>query len=222
MKSLEELPRERIFMEGEEALDEPDLLALILGAGTRHRGVRRMAAELLLVAGGLRALSRRGIREMMAFEGIGPARAARLAAAFALARRLGAAPLRRGMRVRCSRDVYEHFNSRCRDLEKEVFLVLLLDTKHRVIREERISMGSLSASIVHPREVFQPAIRESACAIVAVHNHPSGDPTPSREDFEITVRLKDVGKLVGIHLLDHIVLGDGSFVSFREDRLMEW
>ncbi len=216
------LPRERLFMEGEEALADPDLLALILGIQGRHRDARKAAADLLQQAGGLRALSRRGMGEMMAVNGIGPARAARLAAFFALARRLETSPLRRGMRVRCSRDVYEHFSSQCRDLEKEVFLVLLLDTKHRVIREERISVGSLSASIVHPREVFQPAIRESAGAIVAVHNHPSGDPTPSREDYEITVRLKDVGDLVGIHLLDHIVLGEGTFVSFREDRLVQW
>ena len=216
------LPRERLFMEGEEALADPDLLALILGIQGRHRDARKAAADLLQQAGGLRALSRRGMGEMRAGNGIGPARAARLAAFFALARRLETSPLRRGMRVRCSRDVYEHFSSQCRDLEKEVFLVLLLDTKHRVIREERISVGSLSASIVHPREVFQPAIRESAGAIVAVHNHPSGDPTPSREDYEITVRLKDVGDLVGIHLLDHIVLGEGTFVSFREDRLVQW
>jgi len=159
---------------------------------------------------------------MMALCGIGPARAARLKAVVTLAQRLGERRLAPGMAVKSSRAVFDHFHLRLRDSKREVFLVLLLDSKHRVIREERVSEGSLTASIVHPREVFQAAISELAGAILAIHNHPSGDPTPSAEDFEITRRLKDAGDLLGIQLLDHVILGDGEFVSFREHRLLDW
>lgn len=110
---------------------------------------------------------------------------------------------------------------RLRDLRKEVFLALLLDGRNRLLREERISEGSLTSAIVHPREVFAPAIRESAGAIVVVHNHPSGDPTPSREDLEITARLAQVGRLVGINLLDHVILGDPGYLSLRERGYLE-
>lgn len=214
--------RENILYCGDRSLDDADLVALILGSGTAGIRVRELALEMLDRCGGLRAFAAMSGFEMMTFEGIGPARAARLQAALALARRLHERRLDPGERLRSSRDVFDHFHLRYRDLKKEIFMILLLDTKHRVIREERVSEGSLTASIVHPREVFKPAISEQAGAILAVHNHPSGDPTPSREDFEITRRLKEVGSLVGIDLLDHVIVGDGDFVSFREHRLINW
>ncbi len=215
-------PREKILASGPESLDDAELVALVLGSGTRNNNVREIARRLLRRAGGLRRLALASAGEMMSFNGIGPARAARLQAVVALAGRLSEARLAPGDRIKCSRDVFDHFHFRLRDLKKEVFLILLLDSKHRMMREIRVSEGSLTASIVHPREVFNSAIRESAGSILAVHNHPSGDPTPSCEDFEVTKRLKEAGRLIGIHLLDHVVLGDGRFVSFREHCLIDW
>lgn len=217
-----EKPREKILLHGDRYLSEQELMALILGSGTRGRDAVRLSGELLEATGGLRGLSRKRGTEVMHWKGIGPARAARILAVFGLARRLNAQPLRAGLKIRSGRDVFAHFNPLLRDRKKEIFIALLLDSKNRLLREERISEGSLTASIVHPREVFQAAIRESAAAILAVHNHPSGDPSPSQEDFDITLRLKEVGELVGIRLLDHIVLGEQNYVSFREHRLIVW
>ena len=214
--------RSRILEQGGGSLDDADLLALVLGRRTGIRSARDLARQILSTTGGLRGFSNRSAKEMMALFGVGPAQAARLKAVVTLSQRLGERRLSPGMPVKSSRAVFDHFHLRLRDAKREIFLVLLLDSKHRVIREERVSEGSLTASIVHPREVFQAAISELAGAIVAIHNHPSGDPTPSAEDFEITRRLKDAGELLGIHLLDHVILGDGEFVSFREHRLLEW
>jgi DNA repair protein RadC len=215
-------PREKMLIYGEDALSDRELIALIVGSGTRSMTVSSLAGKLLDEAGGLRGLANRKGREMMGFEGIGPARAARLLATFTLARRLHAIRLRPGLPLRSSRDVFEHYHPLLRDAKRETFIVLLLDSKNRVMKEERISQGSLTASIVHPREVFHAAIRESAAALLALHNHPSGDPSPSREDYEITVRLREVGELVGIRLVDHVILGEERFVSFREHGLIEW
>ena len=119
-----------------------------------------------------------------------------------------------------SQDAFSHFHERLCDYRREVFLALLLDSKNRLIREVQISEGSLNASIVHPREVFAPVLRESAAAILFVHNHPSGDPTPSREDIEITKRLKQVGDLMGVRVLDHIIVGNGDYVSLADRGLL--
>jgi DNA repair protein RadC len=116
--------------------------------------------------------------------------------------------------------VFRHFHERLRDRKKEVFLTLLLDAKNRVLREIQVSEGSLNASIVHPREVFAPVIRESAAAVLFVHNHPSGDPTPSREDLELTGRLREAGTLMGVRVLDHIIIGNGRYMSFADQGLM--
>ncbi len=216
------LSRRRILTRGGGALDDAELLTLVLGQGTAMRSARDLAHQILSTHGGLRGFANRSGKEMMAVCGIGPAQAARLKAVVTLSQRLGERRLSPGMAVKSSRAVFDHFHLRLRDAKREIFLVLLLDSKHRIIREERVSEGSLTASIVHPREVFQAAISELAGAIVAIHNHPSGDPTPSAEDFEVTRRLKDAGELLGIQLLDHVILGDGEFVSFREHRLLEW
>ncbi len=207
---------------GDELLSEVDLITLILGTGTKKMDAGKLAEILLNDAGGLRGLARRKGAEVMRVHGIGPAKASRIMATFSLARRLNASRLCPGFKVSSSRDVFLHYNPLLRDTKKEVFIILLLDSKNRLIREERVSEGSLTASIVHPREVFNAAIRESAAAVLAVHNHPSGDPRPSREDHAITVRLKEVGDLVGIRLLDHVIVGEEDYVSFREHRLVVW
>jgi len=212
---------EQILTAGENGLTDSELLSLILGWKAGSNG-HESPDRILSRVGGMRSLASKSGTEMLTFRGIGRFQAARLAAVFALVSRLCGMRLHPGVRLRSSRDVFEHFHLRSRDLKKENFWILLLDSKNRMIREERVSEGSLTAAIVHPREVFRSAIAESARAILAVHNHPSGDPTPSREDFEITLRLKQVGELVGIELLDHVILGDGEFLSLREHKLVEW
>jgi DNA repair protein RadC len=216
----EERPRERLGRHGPEALSPADLLALLLGTGTRGRSAVTVGQGLIESAGGLRRLSTRTLREVAALPGMGEARAARVVAAFALGRRTGELRMTPGARFRSGADIFRHYHGRLRDLRKEQFWAILLDGKNRVLREERVSEGSLTASLVHPREVFAPAIRESAGAMVFVHNHPSGDPTPSVEDVEITRRLCAVADLVGIRILDHVVVGDGAYVSFLERGLL--
>lgn len=158
-------------------------------------------------------------QELLA-SGIPPASARKLAAVADLAREWTCQRLQSGSRFRSAGDIFRHFHLRLRDIKKEQFWALLLDGKNRVKAEVRISEGSLTASLVHPREVFAPAIRASAGALVFVHNHPSGDPTPSVEDVEITRRLCSVADLVGIRILDHVVVGDGAYVSFLERGLI--
>ncbi len=215
-------PRGRIRCFGEESLSDEDLIALILGSGTRQCGVGRIAGQLIEQAGGLRSLTGMRGAEIMHARGIGPARAARLLAAFSLARRLSVRPLFPGRKVECSRDIFDYYHPLLRDKKKEFFFVLLLDSKNRLVAEEKVSEGSLTASIVHPREVYLSAVRSSAAGVLVLHNHPSGDPSPSREDYEITIRLKEVGDLLGIALLDHVILGEDRYVSFREHRLISW
>jgi DNA repair protein RadC len=216
----EERPRERLARLGPDALAAGELVAVILGTGTRGRSAVEVAQGLLEEAGGLRRLSTRTLREIAAAYGLGDARAARVMAAFALGRQVSQLRLTPGARFRSGADIFRHYHGRLRDLRKEQFWAVLLDGKNRVLREERVSEGSLTASLVHPREVFAPAIRESAGALVFVHNHPSGDPTPSVEDVEITRRLCAVADLVGIRILDHVVVGDGAYVSFLERGLL--
>jgi len=210
------LPRERLLAHGEAALSCQELLALLLGSGTARASASELARLLLLLGGGLRGLARRGLNELLELDGIGPAQAARLSAAFEIGRRLAVEVPLRGVALRGGGDVYGLLAPKVRDLRKEVFLALLLDGKNRLIREERVSEGSLTSSIVHPREVFAPAIRESAAALIVAHNHPSGDPTPSREDLEVTARLAEAGRLLGITLIDHVILGDPGYVSLRD------
>lgn len=209
-------PRERLVDRGPAALAPAELLALLLGTGVRGESAHELSARLLQRAGGMRALAQRSIDELSRERGIGLARASRLVAAFEIGRRVAQGCATRGIPIRGGGDVYRLLGPRLRDYKKEVFIALLLDGRHRLLREERVSEGSLTASIVHPREVFGPAIREAAAAVVVAHNHPSGDPAPSREDLAVTARLLEVGQLVGIDLLDHVVIGDPGYVSLRE------
>lgn len=213
-------PRERILHDGPSALGTDELVALVLGTDAGARGAGRVAEDVLSDAGGLRRLAARTPTEVASVAGVGSARAARLLAALELGRRCAAEPLVRGLPVRASADVFRHFHPALRDLRIEQFRVVLLDGKHRMMREELISQGTLTSSPVHPREVFAAAIRHSAAALILVHNHPSGDPTPSADDIEITRRLAQVGELVGIRVLDHVIVGDGAFASLADRGLM--
>jgi len=172
--------------------------------------------ELLRRLEGLQGLSNRGLDELCQVPGIGLAKAAQLKAALELGKRALATPLSTGMRISSSADLFHHYYPRLRDLRHEVFKIVLLDAKHTIIRDATVSEGSLTLSIVHPREVFNLAVRESAAAVILLHNHPSGDPQPSPEDRALTARLVAAGDLLGIRVLDHLVTGDKRYISFAD------
>jgi DNA repair protein RadC len=218
----EERPREKLLARGSGSLSDAELLALVLRTGD---AVSRMSAldhaRLLLQRfGSLRQLAAASVAELCAIKGIGPAKAAELLAVFELARRFGRTSLQPGARYSCPQEVFSHFHEQLRDHKRERFIALLLDSKNRLLREVGISEGSLTASIVHPREVFAPVVREAAAAVLFVHNHPSGDPSPSREDLEITRRLKEAGELMGVRVLDHIIIGNEDYVSLADRGLL--
>jgi len=209
-------PRERLAALGPAALANSELVALLLRTGSSNRSALDLAAAVLAAARGLEGLALASVAELEGHPGLGPAKAATVAAAIELGRRAAGRPLARGEALRGPADVYHHFAARLRDEPCERFLAVLLDGRHRVLGEVTVSQGTLTASLVHPREVFRPAIRQAAAAIVLVHNHPSGDPTPSAEDRNVTRRLQDAGELVGIRVVDHVVIGAGGFHSFDE------
>jgi DNA repair protein RadC len=217
-----ERPREKLMNRGAEALTDAELLALVIRTGDAATGQSAidLGRQLLQEFGDLRALAAAGMTEICRIKGAGTAKAASIKAALELANRCQARRLAIWDRFTSPEQVYEHYHFTYRDRRKEYFLALLLDGKNRVIREVQISEGSLNQSIVHPREVFNPAVRESAAAIILVHNHPTGDPAPSREDREITRRLREAGDLMGVKVLDHIIIGDGSFVSFASEGML--
>jgi DNA repair protein RadC len=213
-------PREKLLRRGPQELADAELLALVLGGGTPERSALELAGILLARFGTLTRLATRTPAEISAVRGMGPAKSAAVLAALDLGRRLQERPIVPGAHFSSSHDLVAHYGPRLRDRKTELFLAVLLDGKNRVLREVRISQGSLTASIVHPREVFNAAIRESAAAVVFVHNHPSGDPSPSRQDLEVTRRLVRTGEVVGIRVLDHVILGAEGHVSFADSGLL--
>lgn len=218
----DERPREKLLKRGVSALSDAELLALVLRTGDAAAGKSAidLGRELLeRFNGNLRELAQAEIHELQQIKGLGPAKATSVKAAFALGSRFQARKLETLERFTSPAQVFDFFHHELRDSRKELFLALLLDGKNRITRKVQISQGSLNQSIVHPREVFAPAVRESAAAVIFIHNHPSGDPAPSREDREITRRLKEAGDLLGIRVLDHIIIGDGSYFSFVESGL---
>jgi len=193
--------------------DSADLFARVLAplAEGPRLGLARLVEEE-----GLGGLSRMDPESLMALGGLRAGQARRLAAAFELGRAVERAGRRTGVALSSPAEVYRLLAPELRGLDKETFHVLLLDTRHRLRGRRRVSEGTLTASLVHPREVFGPALARGAAAVVVVHNHPSGDPEPSAEDEAVTRRLLDAGRLLGIPLLDHVVLGEGAWVSLRQ------
>ncbi len=214
----DERPREKLLAHGAENLTDAELLALIIRTGdaSSKASAVDLARALLARFGSLRKLAAASIAELRQEGGIGPAKAAEIQALFQIAKRFADQRLQPGDAYSCAHDAFLHFHERLCAYRKEVFIALLLDSKNRLIREVQISTGSLSASIVHPREVFAPVLKESAAAVLFVHNHPSGDPAPSHEDIEITQRLKKIGDLMGVRVLDHIIIGNGAYVSLAD------
>lgn len=210
-------PRERILQVGEQRMSDVECIALVLRTGRARESAEEMAYRLLSAYGGLPALAAASVREVAQQPGVGPVRAAALGAAFGLARRLVESRYQPGVAVRSGADVARVVRESARGSGRESFFVLLLDARHRVMGFRVISTGSLQNAPVHPREVFVAAIREGAAALVVAHNHPSGDPTPSTEDRQVTQRLREVSELVGIEMLDHVVVGAKSFYSFTDE-----
>jgi len=211
-----ERPRERLLTQGPQALTNAQLLAILLRVGRHGSSAVQVGMDILDQLGDVAGLAQCGIEELCAVPGVGEAKAAQLKAALELGKRALAGPLTKGAKITSSRDLFTHYHPTLRDLRHEVFRVILLDAKHAIMRDATVSEGSLTLSIVHPREVFTLAVKESAAAVIFLHNHPSGDPTPSQEDHVLTARLVSAGEVLGIRVLDHLVIGDGRYVSFAD------
>ena len=215
----DERPRERLLKFGAAGLSTAQLLAIILKTGGKDKNAIDLARELLINFSDLKEIEDASTAEFLHIKGIGSAKIAQVKAAFELGRRLlqheqDAAIENRPFKN--SREVYEYYRPRFFGLKKERFLCVLIDSKNRVFRETSVSEGTLTSSLVHPREVFRYAIKEAAASVLFIHNHPSGDPSPSRDDIEITKRLVETGKVIGINVLDHIIISDGKYISLME------
>jgi DNA repair protein RadC len=216
----EERPRERMMQFGANALSLAELLAILIRTGTKRESAVHLAGRILKECGDLRNLVDMSLEELTAIRGIGPVKAVQLLAGIELGRRLSKTVGSEKLTVRKPQDAADYMMDELRYLQKEHFICLFLNTKNQVISRETLSVGTLNASLVHPREVFRAAIKCSSASLICVHNHPSGDPAPSPEDIGLTKRLMEAGELVGIDVLDHIIIGDNRFVSLKEQGLM--
>ncbi|WP_445475722.1 RadC family protein [Methanococcoides methylutens] len=212
----EERPRERLLKHGPGSLSNAELLSIILRTGSKDENVLNMCTRILSEYN-LKQLSQANISQLTKMRGIGPAKATQIAAVFELARKLEIFIDDPKRKIRSAGDVYSLLYPKHRELKKEILTALYLDTKNQILREEVISVGSLNANIVHPREVFKSALMESSASVILTHNHPSGDPSPSREDIAVTEKLVEGGKILGINVLDHVIIGDGRYVSLKEE-----
>lgn len=211
-----ERPRERLLSEGARFLSNQELLAILLRTGTKKESVLQLSQRVLTNFDGLYLLKDATIEELCEIKGIGTAKAVEVCAALELGRRISKLQIEERFIIRSPEDVSRYVMEDMRFLTQEHFVCLYLNTKNHVLHRETVFVGSLNASIVHPREVFKEAFRRSAASIICLHNHPSGDPTPSREDIEVTKRLRECGKVLGIELLDHVIIGDQRFISLKE------
>jgi DNA repair protein RadC len=212
----DERPRERLISHGGASLSDAQLLAILLRTGSGDQGVMDLALSLISKFETLGGIENATLADLSRIKGIGTAKIAQIRAAFELGRRLMAESCADNPLFTNSSSVYTRFAPVFKNMKKELFLCLLLDAKNRLIKEKKVSEGTLTNSLMHPREAFKEAVRESAAAVIFVHNHPSGDPAPSREDIAVTERLKKTGDVLGIAMLDHIIIGDGSYVSLKE------
>lgn len=216
-----ERPRERLKDLGAQALSSAELLAILIGSGTAGSSALVLAQNVLARSdGSLRRLAGQPVAALTAVHGLGAARAVAIHAALELGRRLAAESRDEGAPLRNPRDVWAAYAPRLEDLPVEEFHVAVLDSQHRLDRDITITRGILNSSLVHPREVFREAIAERAAAIILVHNHPSGDPTPSADDRAITTQLVAAGRLLDIPVADHVVIGRGRYLSFAEGGLL--
>jgi DNA repair protein RadC len=211
-----ERPRERLIQAGPEALSTAELLAIVLRGGLPGENVLRLAERLLAQFENLPGLARATISELMTAYGIGPAKAAEIKAALEIGRRLAASSPEERPRVTTPDDAFHLLKTEMMFLEQEHLRLILLDTRNRVLRTPTIYVGSLNTSVVRVGELFRAAIRENAAAFIVAHNHPSGDPSPSPEDINVTRQIVQAGKLLDVGVLDHIIIGRGRFVSLKQ------
>jgi len=215
-----ERPRERLQKFGAEALSAQELLALVIGRGIPKKSVISIAQELLAKFGNIKAISQATIEELSQIKGIGLAKAAQIKACFELGRREELEPEFKNYDIKDPESVVKAIRASIKDKAKEHFKLILLNPRNKIIGISTISIGTLNASLVHPREVFKDAITHSAASVVLAHNHPSGDPEPSEDDIKITKKLVESGEILSIEVIDHIVIGKNNFCSFKERGLM--
>lgn len=218
---LSERPRERLLKLGVEVLSAQEVLALILGRGIKDESVMVTSQKLLSKFGNLKNIAAASVEELTEIKGIGPAKAAQIKAAFELSKRLENS-FDEGQKttVKSPEDAIKSVKNQLKGKKKEHFLILSLDTRNHLINTHTISIGSLDSSIVHPREVFKEAISSTAASVIFVHNHPSGDPTPSEDDVKLTKRLVEAGEILGIEVLDHIIVCDRDYLSMKGRNLI--
>ena len=218
--ALEERPREKMVLKGEKSLTNEELLAIILRTGTKNKSAIDLARNIINKDfQGIRYLKEVSIEQLCDIDGIGISKATQIKAALELGNRISSyKPVR--YKINNPWDIYTYYMDDMRYLKKEVFKIVLLNTKNEIITEIDISMGTLNSSLVHPREVFVEAIKRSANKIILLHNHPSGQVEPSKEDKSITKRLVECGMIVGIEVIDHIIIGDGEYYSFKKNMII--
>lgn len=214
---FDERPREKMIKYGKEMLSNSELIAILIRTGCAEKSAITLATEIICGSEkGIINLSNLTVEELCTIKGVGKSKACQIIAGIELGKRIMKASSSLN-RITSPSDVFNFMIGDLKFLKKEKFFTILLDTKHQIISVENISTGSLDSSIVHPREVFNFAVRKSAAAVILVHNHPSGNPSPSTEDLRITERLKDAGKILGINVIDHIIIGNDEYYSFKEN-----
>lgn len=209
-------PREKLEQHGATVLSDSELLAILLGSGTREMSAAALAKKLISDFGDLSDLARRNFQELRRVKGIGKVKAIKIVAAFEMGRRAQSSGVRERIRITGPEQVAEKYLPRMRDLKKEIFKIILLDSANQIIKDVLISEGTLNASLVHPREVFKAALDDHAASLILIHNHPSGNPEPSVEDIQITQQLREAGKVMGVPVRDHIILAGRSYTSLAK------
>jgi DNA repair protein RadC len=216
----DERPREKLLKFGAERLSDTELLAILLRIGSKGQSAVDIARELINQFGTFRNIESKGFSELKR-KGLGVAKIAQIKAAIEIGKRFLKEKSLSKIRVRTSKDVVNYFIPYLRDMKKEIFKIILLDGKNKIIKDTTISEGILTKSIIHPREIIKEAVTESAAALVLIHNHPSGEPQPSQDDIEITNRIISACELLGIKILDHLIIGDNNYFSFFDEGLIK-
>ncbi len=212
----DERPREKMLKYGADKISNAELLAIIIRTGTKTASAVKLAEQILARVDNLRELPLFTIEELTDIKGVGNAKGVQIKAALELGTRIASSFRQDTQTITSPKDAADIMMEQMRYYQKEYFKIILLSTKNQVISAETVSIGSLNSSIVHPREIFNIAIKRGCASIILVHNHPSGDPTPSKEDTEVTNRLVEAGNIIGIEVIDHIIIGEGKYYSFRE------
>lgn len=217
---VDDRPRERLVRQGAQSLSNQELIAILLRTGTKEESVLALANRVLNYFEKLHELKHATIEEIISIKGIGEAKAVQLLAAVELGRRLAQKQVESRFTIRSPQDAATFLMPDMSSLQQEHFVALFLNVKNQVLHKQTIFIGSLNSSIVHPREIFREAVKRSTASIICAHNHPSGNPTPSPEDIEVTKRLQEAGYIIGIEVIDHVIIGDHQFISLKEKGYM--